>query len=57
MRSSIIVIVIGVLLWQVIPKLITNGSKKARQTIGLICNIVGILLIIAGAVSFFKALI
>ena len=38
----------------VVPGWITQGKKKTRDTIKLICNIVGVLLVLLGAISLVK---
>lgn len=54
MAKGIIVIIIGIILWKIIPKWITHGAKKTRETIKLICNILGVVLILFGIVTIIK---
>lgn len=54
MTHAIVEIVIGLCLWMVVPGWITQGKKKTRDTIKLICNIVGVLLVLLGAISLVK---
>ena len=56
MISAIIEILLGVFIWRVVPGWITSGSKGARDTIGLVCNIVGIIILIAGCLQLLRAL-
>lgn len=51
MMNSIIKIIIGVVLWKLVPGWIQYGNKKVRETIQLICNILGIVIVIAGVIS------
>ena len=48
MISAVIEIVIGLIVWKMVPGWITEGNKSARDVIKLACNIIGILLVIAG---------
>lgn len=51
MISSIIVIILGVVVWKLVPGWITEGKKSARDAIKLVCNIIGIILVLAGVYS------
>ncbi|MCH4156282.1 MAG: hypothetical protein LKF31_08265 [Muribaculaceae bacterium] len=57
MVSAIIEIIIGVLIWKVGPKCIEQGKPSTRNTIKLIMNIVGVLIMICGIVSLIKWLV
>ena len=57
MISSVIEIVIGLIVWKMVPGWITEGNKSARDDIKLACNIIGILLVIAGCYSLIMSLI
>ena len=57
MLSAIIEIVIGLVVWQIVPGWITQGSKNARDIIKLACNIIGIIIVIAGCYSLLMVLI
>lgn len=57
MISSISVIVIGLILWKFVPGWITQGKKSLRDTIKLTCNIVGIIMVLAGCYSLIMALV
>ena len=39
MTGSIIEIIFGVVIWQLVPGWITEGNKSARDVIKLACNI------------------
>lgn len=56
MIGPIVQIILGILLWKIIPSWIEYGSKKTRETIKLICNIVGIIIVLAGCYSLIKSL-
>lgn len=47
MISAVIEIVIGLVVWKMVPGGITEGNKSAREVIKLACNIIGIILVIA----------
>lgn len=53
MASTIILIVFGLVIWKIVPGWITEGKKKVRDTIKLVCNIVGIIMVLAGCYSLF----
>lgn len=57
MVSAIIVIVIGLVIWKMVPGWITEGNKSARDVIKLACNIIGIILVIVGCYSLIMSLI
>ena len=57
MISAVIEIVIGLIVWKMVPGWITEGNKSARDDIKLACNIIGILLVIAGCYSLIMSLI
>ena len=57
MISAIIEIILGVVVWQLVPGWITEGSKSARDAIKLVCNIIGIILVLAGGYSLIMSLI
>lgn len=56
MLSSIIKIIIGVVLWKLVPGWIQYGNKKVRETIQLICNILGVVIVIFGVVSLVRTI-
>lgn len=43
MMSAIIEIIIGLVIWKMVPGWITEGNKSARDVIKLACNIIGII--------------
>lgn len=55
--GNIIKIVIGYVIWKIVPGWITEGNKSVRDVIKLVCNIIGIILVIAGCYSLIMALI
>ena len=57
MISAVIEIVIGLIVWKMVPGWITEGNKDARDVIKLACNIIGIILVIAGCYSLIMSLI
>lgn len=57
MISAIIEIILGVIVWKMVPGWITQGKKSARDTIKLACNIIGIILVIAGCYSLIMSLV
>lgn len=57
MVSSIIKIFLGLVIWKMVPEWITEGKKNVRDIIKLTCNIIGIIMVIAGCYSLVMALI
>ena len=57
MTGAIIEIILGVVIWQLVPGWITEGSKSIRDIIKLVCNIIGVIMVIAGCYSLVMALI
>ena len=57
MISAIIEIILGVIVWKMVPGWITQGKKSARDTIKLACSIIGIILVIAGCYSLIMSLV
>lgn len=57
MISSIIEIILGLIIWKLVPGWITEGKKKVRDIIKLACNIIGVIMVIAGCYSLVMALI
>ncbi len=55
MVSSIVYIVVGWLLWRVVPSWITQGSHKVRSNIRLGLNIVGVVLVLFGIIGIVRA--
>ena len=56
MVSAIIRIVLGVIIWKIVPSWITEG-EKARDIIKLACNIIGIIMILSGSYSLLMSFI
>lgn len=57
MISAIIEIILGLVIWKMVPGWITEGSKSVRDIIKLACNIVGIIIVIGGCYSLIVSLI
>lgn len=57
MISAIIVIILGLVIWKLVPDWITQGKKSIRDAIKLICNIFGIILVLVGCYSLVRALV
>lgn len=57
MISSIVRIVIGLLIWKVVPGWIEFGTPQVRSFIQLCCNIVGIIIVISGVISLIRILL
>lgn len=56
MIGAILKIIVGLILWLVVPNWITYGPLKVRQWLQLICNIIGVLVVLSGGVSLVKVL-
>lgn len=54
MAHGIINLLVGFVLWKYIPGKITAGSKKVRSYIDLGAQILGILLMLTGAINLIK---
>lgn len=57
MVSAIIKIIIGLIIWKIVPRWITEGKKNVRDTIKLACNIIGVIIVVAGCYSLVTTLI
>ena len=57
MNGAIIEIIIGLVIWKMVPRWITEGNKSTRDVIKLACNIIGVILVIAGCYSLVMSLI
>lgn len=57
MISAIIEIILGLVIWKMVPGWITEGSKSVRDTIKLACNIIGIILVLVGGYALIMSLI
>lgn len=57
MVSAIVEIIIGLVIWKMVPGWITEGSKSVRDTIKLACNIIGVIIVVAGCYSLVTTLI
>lgn len=57
MASSILKIIIGLIVWKFVPGWITQGKKNVRDVIKMACNIIGIIMVLAGGYSLVMDLI
>ena len=57
MVSSILKIIIGLIVWKFVPGWITQGKKNVRDVIKMACNIIGIIMVLAGGYSLVMDLI
>lgn len=55
--SKIVEIILGVVIWKLLPGWISFNSKESRETVQAICNIVGIALVIIGVVGLLLAIL
>ena len=51
MTSAIVLIVLGFVIWKLLPSWISFKSKDSRETVQMICNIIGIALLLFGIVD------
>ena len=49
MIGSIVTIILGVVIWKLVPGWIEAGNASVRQAIRLVCNIIGIIMVLFGA--------
>ena len=56
MISSIIQIIVGLLVWKIVPDWIEVKSRKSKNLVKIILNIIGIIIILFGIVSLIKTL-
>jgi len=56
MIGAVVEIIIGLVIWKLVPGWITEGSKKTKEFLRLACNIVGIIVVIAGSLSLVRSL-
>ena len=54
--TPIVTIIIGLLVAFVLPEWVKFGDKKSRNFVRLLINIIGIMIIISGAISFIRAI-
>lgn len=57
MIPALIEIILGIIVWKMVPGWITEGKKDIRDIIKLACNIIGIILVLAGGYSLIMSLI
>lgn len=57
MVGSIIQIFLGLFIWKLVPGWIEYGDKKVREFIQLCCNVVGIVLVVFGAIGLIRYLL
>ena len=56
MISSIIQIIVGLLIWKIVPDWVEVKSRKSKSSIRLSLNIIGIVIILFGIVSLLRSL-
>ena len=56
MISSIIQIIVGLLIWKIVPDWVEMKSRKSKSSIRLSLNIIGIVIILFGIVSLLRSL-
>jgi hypothetical protein len=54
MVSAIIQIVVGLLIWKIVPDWINVKGRKKKNFIKLCLNILGVVIIIFGIISFIR---
>lgn len=47
----------GVVIWKLVPGWIEFGNGSVRQTISLICNIIGIIMVLFGAYDLIMSIV
>lgn len=58
MNSAIVLIIIGILIWMVLPKFISGGKKnKSKKQKVMVCKVIGWLLIFLGTYNAIMALL
>ena len=57
MEGKILLILLGLLIWKIVPGWIEYGNKKTRESIRLGCNIAGIVLVLIGLFSLLMSLL
>lgn len=55
--SSVIQIIVGLLVWKIVPDWIQVKGRKSKNFIKLCLNIIGVIVIIFGIISLLKILI
>ncbi|MDE6333456.1 MAG: hypothetical protein K2L77_02295 [Muribaculaceae bacterium] len=56
MISAIIIILLGLVVWQLLPGWI-RPSESARRFVNLACTIIGLLIVIGGAIDLIRAIL
>lgn len=56
MISAIIIILVGLVVWQLLPGWI-HPSASSRRFVNLACTIIGVLIVIGGAIDLIQAII
>ncbi|MCX4287973.1 MAG: hypothetical protein OSJ46_00585 [Duncaniella sp.] len=57
MIGSIVTIILGIVIWKLVPGWIEGGSASIRSTIRLVCSIIGIIITLVGAYDLVMSLI
>ena len=56
MVGSVIKIIVGLFLWQMVPGMLKISNLKAKTFAQLCCNVLGIIVVISGAISLITSL-
>ncbi len=57
MIGAVITIVVGLVIWKIIPPCLEYGSRRIRRNVKLICNILGVMLTVVGAYRLVRSLL
>ena len=57
MVPAIFKIILGLVIWKLVPGWITEGNSSLRDIIRLVCNIVGIIMVLVGCYSLVLVLL
>ncbi|MDE6325203.1 MAG: hypothetical protein K2M02_03430 [Duncaniella sp.] len=57
MIGSIVTIILGIVIWKLVPGWIEGGNASIRSAIRLVCSIIGIIITLVGAYDLVMSLI
>jgi len=57
MNAAIILIILGIIVWIIVPNFISGGKKKERKQKVMACKVIGWLLIFLGAYNAISTLL
>lgn len=57
MIGAVVTVVVGLMIWKIIPLCIEYGSRRIRRNVKLICNILGVMLVIVGVYRLVASLL